>query len=125
MCRHPIPVDAITNPPSDNELSEDETPKWMYQAKSGGWWFYEERVSEELERCYQSGSPESHVQISGFMYVVDFARMVQFRQEKPERVRDVRRGVGGDDKSLVRGVAGIPLFLPNRTGTGDGQAHLT
>lgn len=86
----------------------------MYQAKSGGWWLYEERISLELESSYQSGSSELEVQISGFVYTVDFLRMVQFRQEKPDRVRHIKRTIseGSDDGTSVRGVAGIPLAPP-------------
>ena len=126
MCRQPIPVDTITNPSSelnDKLSTENGLPCWMYQAKSGGWWLYEERVSNELEKSYQAGTSDVQIQISGFMYIVDFIEMIQFREEKPERIRHIKREIITSNEDSLRGVAGIPLSLTsNRTEPAGGDS---
>jgi E3 ubiquitin-protein ligase RNF146 len=111
MCRHPIPIDSISHPPSEGDSGTmDDSPCWKYQARSEGWWLYEERISTELEKSYQEGLKEIHVQISGFTYIVNFETMTQYRQEKPDRVRIIKRET--KNEGLVRGVAGIPMAPP-------------
>lgn len=132
LCRQPIPSSCIMSPPGEEKEEEEERGKvrWYYQAKSGGWWVYEERVTLELEKSYQSlmqseleedkdeaktvkeGERDKllEIQISGFPYIVDFQRMIQYRQDKPDRIRRIKRDTAEEEEeALVRGVAGVPL----------------
>lgn len=122
LCRTPIPSDAISHPKAPSALVSQDietSPQWVYEAKGGGWWLYEERISSELEKSYQSSAPEIQIQISGFMYVIDFQRMVQYRREKPDRVRRIQRGNGH-----IKGVAGIPFASPTRTDNSREDDHV-
>ena len=58
------------------------------------------------------------VSISGFMYEVDFNRMVQYRVDRPERCRRVKREGEGESDGEVRGIAGI-------TFTHETSSHVT
>ncbi|XP_003383131.1 PREDICTED: E3 ubiquitin-protein ligase RNF146-like [Amphimedon queenslandica] len=122
LCRQAIPQHCIVSPPGTGEREEEEGRKtcWYYEAKSGGWWEYEERVRQELEIHYQSLQINNEdnqddgqfvIYVSGFPYVVDFAKMIQYRQDKPNRSRRIKRekGVAEEGEELVRGVAGIPI----------------
>ena len=132
LCRQPIPQHCIISPPvsgteeREEEEEEEEGRKtcWYYEAKSGGWWKYEERVRRELEMYYQSVETTTReedndvfvIYISGFPYVVDFTKMIQYRQDKPNRSRRIKRDTDGEERGmaregegLVRGVAGIPI----------------
>lgn len=121
LCRQPIPQHCIVSPPlsgtGEGVGEEGRKTCWYYEAKSGGWWEYEERVRLELEKQYQSLETSNEdndqfvIYISGFPYVVDFTKMIQYRQDKPNRSRRIKReeGVTDDEgEGLVRGVAGIP-----------------
>lgn len=78
---------------------------WFYEAKNGGWWMYERRVGEEIERAFNDKKDQICVQISGFSYIIDLVSMVQYRDDKPNRKRKIQRGGVSDDN--VKGVAGI------------------
>ena len=122
LCRQPIPSDAITHPKAPSTLVSQDTetsPQWVYEAKGGGWWLYEERISSELEKSYQSSATEIQIQISGFMYVINFQRMVQYRREKPDRVRRIQRG-----NEHIKGVAGIPFAPSTRTDNSREDHHV-
>lgn len=114
LCRQPIPEHYILKPPGNSELSSSSLRKpefcWLYEAKNGGWWLYEERISSVIEEAYQDKKEFIKLQISGFTYVVDFKSMVQFREERPNRRRCIdRRLLTGEEE--VKGIAGIPVFV--------------
>ncbi len=85
---------------------------WMYEAKSGGWWLYERRLSDEIEEAFNSNKDKLKVQISGFLYVVDFENMVQYRIEKPDRRRRIKRITTTEED--YKGIAGIPVGTCHR-----------
>lgn len=66
---------------------------------------YERRVAEEIEKAFSDTKEKICVQISGFSYTIDLVNMVQYRDDKPNRKRKIRRGGTSDDN--VKGVAGI------------------
>lgn len=78
---------------------------WLYEAKNGGWWVYEQRTSTEIEQAYINNKKSVRLQISGFYYVVDLEKMVQYREDHPNRRRNIKRDVLKLDS--VKGVAGI------------------
>lgn len=68
---------------------------------------YDDRTSAEIERGYREDLQSVKVQISGFLYVIDFEMMVQFRDGIPNRQRKIKR-----DKTSnvgIKGVAGIVM----------------
>ena len=66
---------------------------------------YEGKTSDEIERGYITHAQSIKVQISGFMYIIDYERMLQFREDHPNRQRKMKRdAVSGDG---VKGIAGI------------------
>ena len=112
LCRQPIPPTAILAPQEVCTPHESTVPQpsssdhyqWLYEARGGGWWAYEERLSAEIEKAYNQNLERVHVQVSGYMYVVDFKEMKQYRHEKPERQRRIKRDIVS---APVKGVAGI------------------
>lgn len=71
-----------------------------------GWWQYDERTSYELEAAYGSGQRACEVLVAGFLYIIDFDRMVQLRRNDPSRRRRIKRDLSSIPK---KGVAGIKL----------------
>ncbi|PAA94044.1 hypothetical protein BOX15_Mlig011180g1, partial [Macrostomum lignano] len=84
---------------------------WYYEGRNG-WWQFEERHCAELEAAYNRSEPCCSLVIFGYAYVVDFALMVQQRQDDASKVRRVKRGFGPTDR--LKGVAG--LAMPSPTG---------
>ena len=78
---------------------------WFYESKNGGWWMYEHRVAEEIEKAFSDKKQQVHVQISGFLYTIDLIGMVQYRDDRPSRKRRIKRG--GVCEESIKGVAGI------------------
>ena len=81
--------------------------EWHYEAKSGGWWLYEQRTSIEIEKAYRDGKKNLRLQISGFTYVIDFEESVQFREDFPSRKRRIKRD--RVSTGTAKGIAGIAL----------------
>lgn len=79
---------------------------WYYEAKSGGWWQYEQRALVEIEKAFKDGKKTMRLQISGFYYVVNFEEMIQYREDFPSRRRKIKRDIIAED---VKGVAGIVI----------------
>ena len=108
MCREAIPVGFLDRPGgldvTELRKAYKSTP-WFYEAKNGGWWLYEHRVAEDIEKAFSDKNEQTHVQISGFSYTVDFVNMVQYRKDRPNRKRKIKRE--GVSEENVKGVAGI------------------
>lgn len=112
LCRSPIPHGYLDKPAVVNKdeiksaLKQFATSySWFYEAKDGRWWMYEHRTSSDIENAYTEHKKILKIQISGFSYVVDFERMVQFREGIPNRQRRIKRDVVR--AANVKGVAGI------------------
>lgn len=116
LCRHRIPSGYLEDPSQSLvnkdqlkiqlEKSKDTQNNWFYEAKNGGWWMYEQRTSAEIERAYTDGDTKSvRIQISGFLYIIDLEGMVQYREDHPNRRRNIKRDVIRLD--CVKGIAGI------------------
>lgn len=115
MCRQEIPADfvekpeLVTDPESEHDASPtEESYRWFYEGRNG-WWQYDERTSTELEAASAKGEPRCEVLIAGFLYIVDFELMVQFRRNDFSRRRRVKRDLASVPK---KGIAGIRLEEP-------------
>ncbi|XP_077547137.1 E3 ubiquitin-protein ligase rnf146-like [Haemaphysalis longicornis] len=115
MCRQEIPADFVEKPELvlDPECEHDAPPteesyRWFYEGRNG-WWQYDERTSAELEAASAKGEPRCEVLIAGFLYIVDFELMVQFRRNDFSRRRRVKRDLASVPK---KGIAGIRLEEP-------------
>ena len=86
--------------------SSSKVYHWFYECKSGGW-MYEDRTSEEIEKGFLANAKSVKVQISGFMYVVNYETMVQLREDRPNRTRRIKRDLITSDG--IKGVAGIHM----------------
>jgi len=116
MCRREIPSDYLLNPELlskvDLELEggrgfEDGGScwQWFYEGRNG-WWVYDERTSQEVEMHYKSGDKRCELLIAGFLYIIDFEHMLQYRRNDPSRRRRVKRDVASGPK---KGVAGLRI----------------
>ncbi|CAL8148033.1 unnamed protein product [Orchesella dallaii] len=121
ICRATIPRSVLTNPNPllkdvDQLLKESSTKKlgdskdghhfqWYYESRSGGWWQYDKRTIEELEKAYASSQsqPTCQLLIAGLIYVVDFEKMIQYQKNNNKVVRRIKRG----EHLKKRGVAGL------------------
>ncbi|XP_042893190.1 E3 ubiquitin-protein ligase RNF146-like [Penaeus japonicus] len=111
MCRQEIPADFLDHPTllSSIEAEKEEVLpggyQWFYEGRNG-WWQYDERTSHELEAAYGSGQRACEVLVAGFLYIIDFDRMIQLRRNDPSRRRRIKRDLSSIPK---KGVAGIKL----------------
>ena len=109
LCREPIPLGfldrSVVLKKSEVERTLTKPSIWLYEAKNGGWWIYEQRVAEEIEKAFKDQKDQAHVQICGYSYTIDLVGMIQYREDKPNRKRRIRRG--GVNEEHIKGVAGI------------------
>ena len=126
LCRQVIPPQYLYKPTllktddlSHNTSFVDEY-KWYYEGNRG-WWQYDERTSSELEVQYKAKCDKLEVLIAGFLYVVDFENMIQYRRNDPSRRRRIKRDTGNIP---IKGVAGLKISLSetlvNNRREGDG-----
>lgn len=129
LCRQRIPIDYIESPSVLNadslhvklQNSSSEKYHWFYEGKNGGWWMYEDRTSEEIERGFVEKAKSLKIQISGFTYLVDYESMVQLREDRPNRKRKIKRDIASSDG--VKGVAGIYMGGSEMVPGTVGQKH--
>ena len=118
LCRYPILPGFLTNPSVVNreELktrlggNTATSHKWYYEARNGGWWLYEHRTCNEIEKAFQDNRNTVRCQISGFYYTIDFTKMIQYREDIPSRRRKIKRDRVTTE--VVKGVAGIVFRGP-------------
>ena len=129
MCRREVPEDFLQHPDLLEKLDlqavtekgfddEGECWQWMYEGRNG-WWEYEERLVGEIEEAFRQSKNEHNLDdgtltnnslseflIAGYMYVIDFNLMVQFRKDNPNRKRRIKRDQK-DNIHTYKGVAGL------------------
>lgn len=115
LCRQDIPVEFCNDPTllrkEDllREVSFEDGYQWYYQGMNG-WWQYDERASTEIEENYKKGVKTLEMLIAGFLYIIDFENMLQYRRNDPTRRRKIKRDlVSIPDK---KGVAGLKVMSP-------------
>ncbi|XP_044761279.1 E3 ubiquitin-protein ligase rnf146 [Coccinella septempunctata] len=110
LCRQSIPRDYVDHPTLvkwnavlENLKDIDGQYQWFYEGRNG-WWQYDERTSLDLEAAYKVGQDKCELLIAGFIYIIDFQSMVQYRQNHLSRRRRIKR-----DSSTIpkKGVAGL------------------
>ena len=79
--RREVPEDYLLNPELLDKLDmaavtergfDDEAGEcwqWMYEGRNG-WWLYDERTSQEVERCFKNGDQRCELLIAGFLYII-------------------------------------------------------
>lgn len=112
MCRQEIPADFFNEPKllREMEIKEkalsifDEGYQWFYEGRNG-WWQYDERTSNELEKKYKNGDKFFELLIAGFLYIIDLENMRQCRRNDQTRRRKIKR----DLRTVpdVKGIAGL------------------
>ena len=117
LCRRTIPADYLERPgivdvrSIEAVLKKGDTFQWFYEARNGGWWMYEERTSQEIEKAHARNAEKCSVQILGYNYTVDFKENVQYREDIPTRRRKIKRDKVAAEGG-VKGVAGVWLPPP-------------
>jgi len=111
MCRREIPQDYLYNPELLSQLELEagvgfeDGGQWFYEGRNG-WWLYDERTSQEIEVAWSNQEQRCELLIAGFLYIIDFEHMLQYRRNDPSRRRRIKRDqVSGPKK----GVAGLRL----------------
>ena len=79
--------------------------QWFYEGFHG-WWQYDERTSGELEDAHRRGNRKLELLIAGFIYVIDFENMWQYRRNDPSKRRRIKRDLSSISK---KGIAGIRI----------------
>lgn len=139
MCRREISPGYLDKPnlvqsdletiAQESESMKDERYSWFYAGRNG-WWKYEERAAAELEEAYRrtidtdgeqaetviDGSNKCELLIAGFLYVIDFENMMQYRRNEPNRQRKIKREKL-QSVADCKGVAGLRI----KTSTSDEQ----
>jgi len=111
ICRQSIPNDVLRNPrlKDVSQLYSDSDSTdyhWFYEARSGGWWKYDERTMQDLEKAFESSQSKSQLLIVGQLYEIDFDEMIQYRVNNRNLFRRIKRDVASAES---RGVAGLRL----------------
>jgi len=70
-----------------------------------GWWQYDSRASSEIEEAYSQDKPSCQLLLAGYMYIIDFTNMVQYRQNSTSRKRKIKRDRSIPDKLGVAGIS--------------------
>lgn len=78
---------------------------------------YEQRTSADIEQAYSASKKSVRLQISGFSYVIDLEGMVQYREDRPNRRRNIKRDLVRLDS--VKGIAGIRTSEETQTADSD------
>jgi len=111
MCRREIPHEYLYNPELINKEDTESTQaidseyQWFYQGRNG-WWQYDHRTSMEIEKYHKDGCVRCELLIAGFLYIIDFEHMFQYRRNDPSRRRKVKRDIATGPK---KGVAGLRI----------------
>ncbi|VVC28077.1 Hypothetical protein CINCED_3A014804 [Cinara cedri] len=112
MCRQAVPRNFYKKPIfleyPGHDQEEDfhyDGYQWFYECRSGGWWQYEKRTSEEIEQNYQLNNKRFDLLICGTLYTIDLDLNMQYNIDNPARRRKLKRENG--NKLLVKGIAGI------------------
>lgn len=63
-----------------------------------GWWQYDSRASREIELAWLKSANKCELLIAGFMYIIDFKEMCQFRKVHPSKKRRIKRDIATTEK---------------------------
>ncbi|VDO30507.1 unnamed protein product [Onchocerca flexuosa] len=96
----------------DDRKKNADKVQWFYGARHGGWWRYECRHENEIEKAYQNGLHSIDLLIAGSLFCIDFDSMCQYKKDLGRRgkfTRPVKRIEEGDSSlnGAIRGIAGL------------------
>ncbi len=114
LCRAPIPVGFFQRP---NLLQRSRSDlagatagvnnwQWFYEARSGGWWKFEERTNREIEEAFNRDELEFDTLICGSLYTIDLVNLCQYKKDDQMRTRKIKRDAV---IAQCKGVAGLVL----------------
>nr|AHY82406.1 ring finger protein 146 [Schmidtea mediterranea] len=105
LCRSDVKIEYLKNPKIIKQESSTNVNqyKWYYEGVEG-WWEYEIRSCDEIENAFNSGAIECDIDVSGYTYKIDFKNMLQYRIDRPNRKRTIKRDLSCNDR---KGIAGI------------------
>lgn len=115
LCREEFSLDSIDSRLVELEIANNNSPSssetsyhWFYEG-CNGWWRYDNRTSVEIEEAYLKQEKTVNVQVAGYVYVIDFEKMFQFRQNGQSRKRKIKRELASTPKKdlNIKGVAGL------------------
>ncbi|KAI1285599.1 E3 ubiquitin-protein ligase [Halotydeus destructor] len=118
MCRQAIPESYFESPQLLEEITEDEVKQyeegyqWFYEGRNG-WWLYDKRDIDQIEDAFQKKVSKCELLIAGFVYVIDFEKMMQYRRNEPQRQRRVKRD--HLDTESTKGIAGLRRQIANHS----------
>lgn len=111
MCRKPFNIEEIEQNVGIEKTSIDKKFNWFYQSKgSSSFWAFDERTNEELEEAYSEEKDHVIISIAGFVYCIDFIRLIQYPVNHPERIRKIKRCDELNEENFkIKGIAGVRL----------------
>ena len=115
LCRQEIPSDFFLHPnllqreDASQSVVFDEGYQWYYEGVNG-WWQYDARTSLDLEAHHKKGDRGCELLIAGFVYVIDFENMVQYRQNDRTKKRRIKRDLINIPGK--KGIAGLKIGIP-------------
>lgn len=108
MCRAQFSLEQIEQ---TLELRKDKLTKfkWFYEARCGdSWWAFDEKSSDVIEQAFKEAKDNTLITVAGYIYVIDFVKMQQFRQDTPNRIRKIKRQEDETSSRIkIKGVAGL------------------
>jgi hypothetical protein len=108
MCRATFSLEQIEQTLQLGKETELTKFKWFYEARSGdSWWAFDEKSSDVIEQAFSESKDNTLITIAGYIYVIDFIKMQQYRQDTPNRIRKIKRQEDESTKIRIRGVAGL------------------
>ena len=110
MCRAAIPTSFfdnanILNVDNVNVATFEGIYHWYYEGRNG-WWLFDARASEEIEEEFQNETTECELMIAGYIYIIDFDNMIQYRKDTPSRIRKIKRDQA-ENVTDTKGIAGL------------------
>ncbi|VDP03846.1 unnamed protein product [Heligmosomoides polygyrus] len=89
VCKEEETADAAEDGGAPAQSSSDKVRcYWLYKGRRG-WWRYDPRAEKDIEAARAMGEKTTELIICGFLYILDFERMVQYRKDVPYRRRSI------------------------------------
>lgn len=97
-----LSTNTVTQPTRTNDDSYD----WYYEGRNG-WWKYDANTSRIIEQSYQNNRQgQIKCSILGHVYLIDFKKMLQVRQDDTTRIRKIKRD---SSDAIFKGIAGLRI----------------
>ncbi len=93
-----------------DEVIKEEKINQFYHCNRGhnGWWQYDQRTNQIIEKNFIDKVKKFQIQIAGQMYSIDFTNMQQVRTDNEKLKRGIKRDFA-NNVEFVKGVAGVRL----------------